>query len=89
MALRRLSFIQIRRQTRRTARQFEAALAPTLDATVEIHSDDGSVRIEEGVLDSIETTEGTTRGTVGDGSGQLTIRIDDGDVRLSPLSTAE
>jgi hypothetical protein len=67
----------------------EAALAPTLDATVEIHSDDGSVRIEEGVLDSIETTEGTTRGTVGDGSGQLTIRIDDGDVRLSPLSTAE
>lgn len=67
----------------------DAALAPTLDVTVEVHSDNGSVRIEEGVLDSVETAEGTTRGTVGDGSGQLTIRIDDGNVRLSPLSTVE
>ena len=67
----------------------EAALAPPLDVTVEVHSDDGSVRIEEGVLGSVETTDGTIRGTIGDGSGQLTIRIDDGDVRLSPLSTVE
>ena len=67
----------------------EAALAPTLDATVEIHTDDGSVRVEDGILDGIETTEGTTRGTVGTGRGRLTIRIDDGDVRLGPLPTAE
>lgn len=67
----------------------EAALAPTLDATVEVHTDDGSVRVEDGILDDIETTEGTTRGTVGTGRGRLTIRIDDGDVRLGPLSTAE
>jgi hypothetical protein len=64
----------------------EAALAPTLDATVEIHSDDGSVRIEEGVFDTVETTDGTTRGTIGDGTGRLTVRVDDGDVRLTPLS---
>jgi len=64
----------------------EAALATTLDVTVEIHSGNGSVRIDEGVLDTVETTDETTRGTNGGGSGRLTIRTDDGDVRLSPLS---
>ena len=64
----------------------EAALATTLDATVEIHSGNGSVRIDERVFEAVETTDETTRGTNCGGSGRLTIRTDDGDVQLSPLS---
>lgn len=42
----------------------EATLAPALDVTVGIHSDDGSVRIDEGVFEAVETTNGMTRGTL-------------------------
>jgi hypothetical protein len=65
----------------------EAALSSRLDATVVVRADDGTVRVEEGTFDALETSSGTTRGTVGDGTGRLTIEVDDGTVRLRPLST--
>lgn len=64
----------------------ELALAPTLDATVEVRTDDGSVRVEDGALRRVETSDGVTRGSIGDAStARLTVRVDDRSVRIRPL----
>ncbi len=67
----------------------EAALAADLDATVEIHADDGSLDVDDGLFDSYHSDDGVTTGRMGDGSGRLTVRVDDGDVRLRPLDADE
>lgn len=59
-----------------------AAIASTVDTTVAIEADDGSTEVDDGLLDSISTAGGTTRGEIGDGTSELTISADDGDVRL-------
>jgi hypothetical protein len=63
----------------------ELSLASTLDATVEVRADNGSVQVEDGVLRRVETADGVTRGTIGSGNARLTVRVDDGSVRLRPL----
>lgn len=55
----------------------EAALSPALDATVEVSTDDGSVRVEDGVFDSVETSAGTVRGTIGNGGDRPTVILSD------------
>lgn len=65
----------------------EAALSPGLDVTVDARTDDGSVNVEGGIFDTIETTDERTRGTVGTGENRLTIRVDDGTVRLTRESS--
>ncbi|WP_123538203.1 DUF4097 family beta strand repeat-containing protein [Halosimplex salinum] len=62
-----------------------ARVAPTIDATVVVNADDGSVQYEGDLFDSVSTNEDTTRGEIGDGGDRLTIDVDDGDVRMSPL----
>lgn len=62
-----------------------AAIAPAVDATVVVEADDGTTEVDDGLLDGIRTADGTTRGVIGDGSDQLTIDADDGNVRLREL----
>lgn len=61
----------------------DLALASSLDATVEIRVDDGSVAAD--ALSDVTVEGDRTRGTIGDGSGQLRIRADDGSVRVRSL----
>jgi hypothetical protein len=62
-----------------------ARIGPELDATVLVKADDAPVRTDSDLFDSLETTDGTVRGQVGDGSGRLIIEINDGSVQLRPL----
>jgi hypothetical protein len=62
-----------------------AALAPTVDATVVVTTDDADVQIDSGLFDDATTGAGTTRGEVGDGSARLTVEMDDGTVQMRPL----
>jgi hypothetical protein len=62
-----------------------ARVTPTIDATVVANADDDAVRFEGGVFDSVTTTGGTTRGRIGDGNDQLTIDVDDGEIRVKPF----
>jgi hypothetical protein len=62
-----------------------AQIDPELDATVVVAADDAPVHVDGDLFDGVETTDGTVRGQVGDGSRQLTIEVNDGSVRLRPL----
>lgn len=62
-----------------------AALSPVLDATFEVQTDDGAVDIEADVFDHFESSQGFTRGMIGDGSDHVTVRVDDGTVRFRSL----
>jgi DUF4097 and DUF4098 domain-containing protein YvlB len=61
------------------------ALSPTLDATVSITVDDGSLSVEGDLFETVETSAGTTRGTLGTGRHRLTVSTDDGSVTVRPL----
>lgn len=60
------------------------ALAPTVDASVDVTADDGSVQIDGDVFDTVSTDEDGISGRIGDGTNQLEVDVDDGDVHISP-----
>jgi hypothetical protein len=60
----------------------EMAVASTLDATVVAATDDGDVDVEGAPFDSVAVSDGTVRGTVGEGRRRLRVTVDDGTVTL-------
>ena len=62
------------------------ALGKSLDATIEVTTGDGSITAVAGV-DAIETvTETRVAGEIGDGTNELRVHTDDGDLTLTTLS---
>lgn len=64
--------------------RIDAQLADTLDATVVVEGAGNDVTVHSGVFESVETTDGTTRGRLGDGRHQLTLDAEDSDVQVRP-----
>ncbi|WP_049922408.1 DUF4097 family beta strand repeat-containing protein [Halopiger djelfimassiliensis] len=62
----------------------DAALAPTLDATVTATTEDGSVEVDG--LELPEPTDSSVSGTLGDGTHSLSLTTGDGSIELGALS---
>lgn len=63
----------------------QVALSPTLDATVEATTDNGSLTVE-GFDFEVDETAGTASGTIGDGSKRLTLRTDNGSLSITEFT---